>query len=197
MDPRRLSTASLALSDDLAVYSTSPSLGLSHHGPDAYSSYAYGPAADTSFDHHALDSSFHTPSPSLGGHSRRSSVAGATEGEGKRSRARAFSLLGARQGPYGGTQEGAQGEGTGAFEGETYERAFDALEADDDSDDEGVEMREWTAGDRLALGGGATGGKAARTRFEPFEREELLWMGVSAAAVLGLTAGAVVLAFVG
>ncbi|GAA5890098.1 hypothetical protein JCM5296_004769 [Sporobolomyces johnsonii] len=206
MDPRRLSTTSLALSDDLAVYSTSPS----HPAPDAYSSYAYGPGADTSFDHHALDASFRTPSPSLGGHSRRSSSGaggGGTGrgGDGRRSRARAFSVLSAphRQALFGGGGNEEEGLGEGAFEGGAYDRAFDALEMgedDDDDDDEGgIEMRERRTGENSALpgGGGASGGKAARTRFQPLEREEVLWMGVSAAAVLGLTAGAVVLAFVG
>ncbi|GAA5873161.1 hypothetical protein JCM1840_005587 [Sporobolomyces johnsonii] len=211
MDPRRLSTTSLALSDDLAVYSTSPS----HPAPDAYSSYAYGPGggADTSFDHHALDASFRTPSPSLGGgHSRRSSSGaggGGTGrgGDGRRSRARAFSVLSAphRQALFGGGGNEEEGLGEGAFEGGAYDRAFDALEMGEDEDEEeeeeGIEMRERRTGEDSALplprGGGVSGGKAARTRFQPLEREEVLWMGVSAAAVLGLTAGAVVLAFVG
>ncbi|BGP44154.1 hypothetical protein JCM10449v2_008218 [Rhodotorula kratochvilovae] len=212
---RSHSTASStgSLTDDL-LYSGSASAPLGGGGD-----YAYGAsgAGDASF---AYSDGGGSPLPDLPS-SRRSSVshhpAAAPHDTPKlgaagagRSRARAFSFLsvrgGAGAGGYGERGDAAGGlsphSGETPFVGGAYDFALDG-EGDEvdalgddalqsDYEDEGTEMREVGA---ATAGGAKTGGY--RNRFQPLVGHELAWMGVSAAAVTGLTVAAVVLACVG
>ncbi|GAA6009885.1 hypothetical protein JCM10207_002145 [Rhodosporidiobolus poonsookiae] len=205
---RNHSTASStgSLTDDLALFSSLPTSS----SPADFSSYAYGApgAGDASL------SDIDSPYPGISGsrqHSRRPSVVASLNDvglesphpnshAGGRSRARAFSFLSVHHDAHGyGAKHGdglspATGE-TPVFGGGGYD---DALDADDtfseDDDDEGVEMQPKSGG---AGGGGMGAGRTYRARFQPLEGHELALMGVSAAAVLGLTVGAVVLTWVG
>ncbi|KPV72735.1 uncharacterized protein RHOBADRAFT_55431 [Rhodotorula graminis WP1] len=126
-----------------------------------------------------------------------------------RSRARAFSFLGAHD-AYGDRHDAAGATphtGATPFVGSAYDSAFelgddegdaDSREGDGDggdSDDDGLEMREVGGAGAAAAAKARTSGY--RTRFQPLVSYELAWMAVSAASVLGLTVAAVVLAFVG
>ncbi|GAA6037592.1 hypothetical protein JCM8097_006130 [Rhodosporidiobolus ruineniae] len=198
-----------SLSDDLALFSSSTPAPL--YGHAAADGYTYDAQGDTS-----VDASEAGDSPYLGG----SGAGGATSGTGgastaggesgsRRSRARAFSFLSTHHG-QAGQSYGARGldgpspaTGETPFVGGAYDYALDAEETLTDEEDEDDLVA--TAGGRdggeamemrsPGLGGG--GGRAYRARFQPLVGVELAVMGVSAAAVLGLTVGAVVLAFVG
>ncbi|GAA6052548.1 hypothetical protein JCM3770_003237 [Rhodotorula araucariae] len=109
-----------------------------------------------------------------------------------RSRARAFTFLGV---PYADRLDSGPSPHTGEtpFIGGAYEYALDG---DDDEDHLATEMREVGGGGGPA-GGGRGRPTAFRTSFQPLVGYELAWMGLSAAAVTGLTVAAVVLACIG
>ncbi|GAA5944025.1 hypothetical protein JCM10213_008974 [Rhodosporidiobolus nylandii] len=191
-----LASSTGSLSDDLAFAST-PSYG--------DTSYSYGAPGvgigDTSLSDIG-DSPYLHGGRAGGSESRRSSVGlvGAAGGGGgeRRSRARAFSFLSTRD-PYG-PREGDVGgpspaSGETPFVGGGYEYALDAEDdtLSDGEEGEAHEMRSTAAQASPNL----AGGRAYRQRFQPLLGYELAWMGVSAAAVLGLTVGAVVLTWVG
>ncbi|GAA5987594.1 hypothetical protein JCM11641_005376 [Rhodosporidiobolus odoratus] len=199
---RTHSTASStgSLSDDLALFSSSsrpPTLA------DPFNTtYAYGTGTGDASLSDIGDSPFIGDGSDGGATSRRSSIGvvrardgtnGAADtaagGGGGRSRARAFSFLSVHQ-PYGMKE----GEGSSPATGETpfMGGGYDfALEAGDDSPSEGggppIEMRS------VGAAPAGRGGRGYRHRFQPLVGQELAWMGVSAACVLGLTVGAVVL----
>ncbi|ORY66790.1 hypothetical protein BCR35DRAFT_181744 [Leucosporidium creatinivorum] len=189
---------------DLHVYSnTSPSYS---YGPPPSSSFSdtgsEPPSRRTSL---AYDLPTSAPSGATAGHRPTPSIAstGASAGPGaRRSRARAFSFLldnspqvlpsltpspGGRRTSISTLDDRSDLP----FGGDAYDFALRA-EEEDDEDVEAVEFTSSSGG-----GGEAQQRRAYRQTFQPIVKEELWWMGVSAATVLGLTATAVVLSVVG
>lgn len=176
-------------------------------------SYSYGPPGSSSYSDTGSEppsrraSLAYEPEPALPpipGHKTAGSVASVatTSGTGaaagsRRSRARAFSfLLDSSPLPPSSVTPSPGGRRTSVstldhsdlpFGGEAYDFA---LRAEEEEDDERVELSEIPAGD-------AQQRRAYRQTFQPIVPEELWWMGISAATVLGLTATAVVLSVVG
>jgi hypothetical protein len=175
-------------------------------------SYSYGPPGSSSYSDTGSEppsrrtSVAYEPEAALppahgGGHRTAGSVAsvattGASTGGGRRSRARAFSFL-LDSSPLppsspapspGGRRPSLSSTLDDPFAGEAYDFA---LRAEEEDDDERVELSD------SAPTGEAQQRRAYRQTFQPIVKEELWWMGFSAATVLGLTATAVVLSVVG
>ncbi|GAA5909037.1 hypothetical protein JCM8208_007409 [Rhodotorula glutinis] len=222
-----------SLSDDLLYSNThsAPPTALSYPSGPADTSYAFSDTDSPHLDlHHSRPSSsrrssFAHTSPlappavppslvplgtlgTLPGTPKPSSTAPTPTG---RSRARAFSFLGAHD-AYGDRHDAAgttPHTGATPFVGSAYDSAFelgddeadgDGLDEGDGASDDGLEMREvGRAGGTAAAAAAAAKARTSgyRTRFQPLVSYELAWMAASAASVLGLTVAAVVLAFVG
>lgn len=199
-------------------HSRSSSISDLHTYSQPSASYSYGPpSSDTAseppsrraslaYDPYAPPALPGSGSGSGGGEGGAGSVASAgtstaaAAGGSRRSRARAFSfLLDSSSTPVHGRRASLSStlgdhHSDLPFGGDAYDFALRAEE--EEEEDLEPELG-------AAAGGGGGGGAEAQQRrayrqtFQPIVQEELWWMGVSAAAVLGLTVGAVVLSVVG
>lgn len=198
----------LSAFDDDMVHSAASSVSDLHAYSNTGASYAYGPP-DSSFsdagderqsfsasrrDSLALDLR-HPPQQAeeqADTISLTSTSAGAAPGA-RRSRARAFSFLLDREPPSpstgrspGGRRASISTLADDPFASHEYEYALRPEEEDEETSAEEPQAQEAVRERR-----------AARSQFQPILKEEMLWMGVSGLAVLGLTATAVVLSVVG
>lgn len=192
---------------DLHVYDT-PTQSYSY-GPPGSSSYSdtgsEPPSRRTSLAYEpALPSPTgagaggqHRPSPSIASVATTGASTTGAAGS-RRSRARAFSfLLDSSPLPPTSHTPSPGGRRTSIstldhsylpFGGDAYDFA---LRAEEEEEDERVELSDSTPA------GEAQQRRQYRQTFQPILKEELWWMGVSAATVLGLTAAAVVLSVAG